>query len=97
MTSEDEPVQYHTLNKPADLRASLDETGIEYLDVDAYKTIVIYQSAVLVVIATDGHATEATAFTVELWEPPADGIEREADDLLTTFIDRVVPADTTSQ
>jgi hypothetical protein len=97
MTSEDESVQHRTLHEPADLRAALDETGIEYLDVDAHKTIVIYQGAVLVVIATDGRATEATAFTVELWEPPADGIEREADELLTAFVDRVVPSDATSQ
>ncbi|MDS0223505.1 hypothetical protein NDI54_19375 [Haloarcula sp. S1AR25-5A] len=97
MTSEDEPVQHCTLHEPANLRATLDETGVEYLDVDNHKTIVIYQSAVLVLLATDGHATEATAFTVELWEPPADGIERDPDDLLAAFIERVVPQAESSQ
>jgi len=91
MTSEDEPVQRYTVNEPADLRAALDNTAIEYLDVDDKKTIVIYRSAVLVLTATDGHATNATAFTVELWEPPADNFEYEPDDLLTSFFDKLIP------
>jgi len=97
MTSEDEPVQHCTVNEPADLRAALDDTAIEYLDVDDEKTIVIYRSAVLVLTATDGHATNATAFTVELWEPPADNFEYESDDLLTSFVDELIPPNKESQ
>ncbi|WP_312622035.1 hypothetical protein [Haloarcula sp. 1CSR25-25] len=91
MTSEDEPVQHCTLDEPADLRAALEEAAIEFLDVDDDKTVVIYRSAVLIVRATEGHATNATAFTVELWEPPADDFEYEPDELLTTFIDELIP------
>lgn len=91
MTSEDEPVQHRTLNEPADLRTKLDEAAIEYLEVDDAKTIVIYRSAVLVVKATNGRVTNATAFTVELWEPPADNFEYEPDDLLTSFVDELIP------
>jgi len=90
MTSEDELVQHCTLDEPADLRVALDEAAIEYLDVDDDKTVVIYRSAVLIVKATDGHATNATAFTVELWEPPANNFEYEPDDLLTTFISKLI-------
>jgi hypothetical protein len=91
MTSEDEPVQHCTLDEPADLRAALEEAAIEFLDVDDDKTVVIYRSAVFVVEATEGHATNATAFTVELWEPPTDNFEYEPDDLLTTFTDELIP------
>jgi len=97
MTSEDGPVQRCTLNEPVDLRVALDEAAIEYLDVDDDKTIVIYRSAVLIVRATEGHATNATAFAVELWEPPADDFEYEPDDLLATFIDELIPREKRSQ
>ena len=97
MTSEDGPVQHCTLDEPADLRVALDKAAIEYLDVDDDKTVVIYRSAVFVVEATEGHATNATAFTVELWEPPTDNFEYEPDDLLATFIDELIPREKRSQ
>lgn len=89
MTGEDEPVQHCTLDEPVDLRTALDAAAIEYLDVDDHRTIVIYQNAILMVIATEGQATAAKAFDVELWEPPADEFDRDPDDLLTAFIDEL--------
>jgi hypothetical protein len=40
--------------------------------------------------ATEGHATAARAFDAALWEPPADGVDRDPVDRLTAFIDRLV-------
>ena len=97
MTSEDEPIQHCTLIESANLRTRLDEAAIEYLEVDDAKTVVIYRSAVLVVKATDGHITKVTAFTVELWEPPADDFEYEPDDLLNSFVDELIPPEKRSQ
>lgn len=90
MTDEEEPVQHCTLDTAVDLPNALEAAAIEYLDVDDHRTIVIYQSAILMVTATDGQATAARAFDVALWEPPADGSARDTVDLLTAFIDELV-------
>jgi hypothetical protein len=87
---ENEPVQHCTVDKPADLHTALDTAAIEYLDVDDHRTIVIYQSAILMVTSTDGQATAARAFDVALWEPPADDSARDPADLLTAFNDELV-------
>jgi hypothetical protein len=90
MTGDDEPMQHCTLDEPADLPAALEAAAIEYLDVDNHRTIVIYQSAIFMVTATEGQATTAQAFDVELWEPPANEFDRDPEDLLTAFIDELV-------
>jgi len=90
MADEEEPVQHCTLNTAVDIPKALEATVIEYLDVDDHRTIVIYQSAILMVTATEGHATAAQAVDVALWEPPADGVDRDLVDLLTAFIDELV-------
>lgn len=51
-----------------DIPNALEAAGIEYLDVDDTRTIVIYQSAILMVTATEGDASAAQAFDVALWE-----------------------------
>jgi hypothetical protein len=70
-----------------DLRAALDAAAIEYLDVDEHRTVVIYQQAILMVIATDGQASAARSFDVELWEEPAHDPNRDPEALLTSFLD----------
>lgn len=95
MTGEDEPVQYCTVNESINLRAALQESGIEYLDVDDDRTVVIYQRSILMVTAIDGHATAACEFEVALWEPPTN-FEREPDALLTMFLEELLASTDTS-
>lgn len=90
MVDEEEPVQHCTLDTAVDLPNALEAAAIEYLDVDDHRTIVIYQSAILMVTATEGQVSAARAFDVALWEPPADDSDRDPADLLTAFIDEVV-------
>ena len=68
----------------------LSTSAFRFDGVDDTRTIVIYQSAVLMVTATDGQASAARAFDVALWEPPVDYSDRNSVDLLTAFIDEVV-------
>ena len=90
MTDEDESVQHCTLDEPVDIPAALEVAAIEFLDVDDQRTIVIYQQAILMVIASKGQATEAWEFTVELWEEPPDGLPRDPDDFVTAFLDELL-------
>ena len=87
MTGEDEPAEHCTLSDPVDLRASLDAAAIEYLDVDEYRTVVIYQEAILMVIATDSQASAARSFDVELWAEPVHDPDRDPGNLLRAFLD----------
>ncbi|WP_240471193.1 hypothetical protein [Halorubrum tropicale] len=73
-----------------DIPTALEAAAIEYLDVDDQRTIVIYQHAILMVIASEGQATETREFTVELWEEPPDGFPRDPDDLVTAFLDELL-------
>ena len=86
MTDEDELVHHYTVDEPVDIPAALEAAAIEYLDVDDQRTIVIYQHAILMVIASEGQATETREFTVELWEEPPDGLPRDPDALVTAFL-----------
>ncbi|SEH66602.1 hypothetical protein SAMN05192561_12511 [Halopenitus malekzadehii] len=90
MTDENEPVQHCTVDEPVNLPTALEAAAIEYLDVDDQRTIVIYQHAILMVIASEGQATAAREFTVELWEEPPDGLPRDPDDLITAFLDELL-------
>jgi hypothetical protein len=90
MTDDEEPVQQCTLDTAVDIPKALEAAAIEYLDVDEHRTIVIYQSAILMITATEGQATAARAFDVALWEPPVEDFDRDPVDLLTAFIDELV-------
>jgi hypothetical protein len=90
MGDDEEPVQHCQLDAPVDIPQTLAAAGIEYLDVDDTRTVVIYRSGILMVTATDGHASAARAFDVELWEPPMEDTNRDPADFFTTFIDEVV-------
>jgi hypothetical protein len=90
MTDDDEPVQHCRLDTGVDIPNALEAAGIEHLDVDVTRTIVIYQSAILMITATEGQATAARAFDVALWEPPVDDFDRDPVALLTAFIDELV-------
>jgi hypothetical protein len=48
---------------------------------------VIYQQAILMVIATEGKASAARSFDVEQWEEPAHNPDRDPEDLLAAFLD----------
>jgi hypothetical protein len=90
MGDKEEPVQHCLLDVPVDILNALEAAAIEYLDVDDQRTIVIYQSAILMVTATDGHASAAQAFDVALWEPPVGDFDRDPADLLTAFLDELL-------
>lgn len=90
MTGEDGPVQHCEMSEPVNLLTALAAAGIEHLDVDEHRTIMIYQHAILMVIATEGKATTARVFDVELWESPAHDPNRDPDTLLSAFIDELM-------
>lgn len=90
MTGEDEPTQHYTLDESADLRTALEAAAVEYLDVDEHRTIVIYQQAILMVIATEGQATAAREFDVELWKEPKNDPDRDPDSLFAAFVDELL-------
>jgi hypothetical protein len=96
MASEDEPVQHCTLAESVDLRTALQAAAIEYLDVDEHRTVVIYQQAILMVIATEGQATAAQVFDVELWKEPPNDPDRNPESLFAAFIDELVTATETT-
>ena len=88
--SEDEPVRHCTVDGPANLRAALDAAAIEYLDVDDHRTIIIYQSAILMVIVTEGEATAAQSFDIEFWKAPPDSPDHDPDVLFAAFIEELM-------
>ena len=81
-----DPTVHCTLTSAVDLRAGLNSAHIEHLDVDVERVIVIYQNAILMVVATEGDATAARAFDVELWEPPLHGHDRDGEEVLQMFV-----------
>jgi hypothetical protein len=87
---EDDVVRQYELASAIDLREALAAAAIDFLDVDNERTIVIYQSAIIMLTATDGTATAARAFDAELWEPPAEEVGHEPAELLTTLVDELL-------
>ncbi|MBV0926352.1 hypothetical protein KTS45_19270 [Halomicroarcula limicola] len=91
MTADEMPMQHCTLPEPIDIKDTLERVGIEHLDVDEERTVVIYQQAILKVIATDGRITATQELDVELWEA-APGSTPDPDAVLTAFTDELVTA-----
>lgn len=87
--SEDEPAQHCELAEQVNLLAALKSAAIEHLDVDTHRVIAIYQSAVLMIIVTEGQITSATAINVELWSLPPYDPDYEPSEILSMFIDRL--------
>ena len=85
--SEDEPAKHCELAEQVNLLAALKSTVIEHLDVDTHRVIAIYQSAVLMIIVTEGQITSATAIDVEIWSPPPYDPDYEPSEILSMFID----------
>jgi hypothetical protein len=97
MVSDNDPVQQCTVAEPVDLRAALEKAAIEHLDVDDQRTIIIYQQAILMAIATEEQATATREFNVEFWKKPPDNPTRDPDDLLTAFIDELLATTDTTR
>ena len=88
--SEDEPARHCTVDGPANLRVALDAAAIEYLDVDDHRTIIIYQSAILMVITTEGKATAAQSFDIEFWKAPPNSPDHDPKALFEAFIEELM-------
>lgn len=82
-------MQHCELAEQVNLLAAFKSAAIEHLDVDAYRVIAIYQSAVLMTIATEGQITSATAIDVELWNPPPRNPDHDDCEILSMFIGRL--------
>jgi len=93
---EDDVVRQYELASVIDLREALAAAAIDFLDVDNERTVVIYQSAIIMLTATDGTATATRAFDVELWEPPAEKVRHEPTELLTTLVEELLTMTGTS-
>jgi len=89
MAADENPVKHCTVDAPLDLQASLADLGVDHLSIDAGRTIVIYQSAILLLVATEGEIDAARGFDVELWEPPIESRDRRPEELLSTFLERL--------
>jgi hypothetical protein len=97
MEGDDDPVQQCTVADPVDLYAALESAAIEYLGVDDHRTIVIYQQAILMVIAIEGEATTALEFDVALWKASPDNSAHDPNNLLTEFIDELLATTDTTR
>jgi hypothetical protein len=97
MTGDETPVEHYALGEPIDLRSALAAAGIDYLALDDQRTIVIYQQAILMLIATEGSATTAQAFDVEFWKEPPTDPDRDPDSLFATFIDELLATTETTR
>lgn len=97
MPDADTPVRQCTLPDEVDVHNALDDAGIEHLDVDDQRTIVIYLSAVLELIVGEGQLSATTEFAVELWEPPVEETDSDGDELLATFIDELLAVTETTR
>lgn len=78
--------------QPCNLLAVLDDLGIEYLDVDAERTIAIYQSAILMLVVRNGDFEDVSSLEVEIREPPVHETTAGSDKLLDTFLEEVTTA-----
>ena len=97
MAGEDDPVQHCTLAESVDLLKALAAAEIEHLDVDEHRTIVIYQQAILMVIATERQATAAREFDVEFWKESPNDPDRDPESLLAAFIDELLTTTETTR
>ena len=50
----------------------------------------IYQQAILMLIATEGSATTAKAFDIEFWEGSPTDPDRDPDSLVAAFSDKLL-------
>ena len=86
---EDDIVRRYQLDTPISLPETLDAAGIEALEVDDTRMVVIYHQAIIILTATDGTPTAATAIKAELWEPPLNDSTDPAE-LLSSLIDELL-------
>ncbi|MBX0297650.1 hypothetical protein [Haloarcula nitratireducens] len=97
MTADEAPVHHGTLPEPTNLRDTLERAGIEHLDVDEERIVVIYQQAILMVTATDGQITATQELDIELWEAAPRSTAPDSDAVLTSFTDELAAATGTPQ
>lgn len=64
MASDEPAAQRCELRTSANLLAALDECNLEHLDVDEYRTFVLYREAVLDLRVKEGRLTAASAFRI---------------------------------
>ncbi|MBX0297781.1 hypothetical protein [Haloarcula nitratireducens] len=92
MTTDETPVHHGTLPEPTNLRDTLERAGIEHLDVDEERIVVIYQQAILMVTATDGQVTATQELEIELWEAAPHSTASDPESVLTSFTDELAAA-----
>jgi hypothetical protein len=87
---EDDPVQRCTMDEPANLRTSLERAGIEFLDIDEQRTVVIFQQAIFILTATKGEITATREFEARLWKEPIDEPNRDPEQLLNALVNALL-------
>jgi len=73
-----------------DVLAALEAAAIEHLGVDDRRAIVIYQSAIFMLTATEGEISAVEAVEVEVWEPPANDIALDSTELLGVLVEEML-------
>ncbi|WP_226021938.1 hypothetical protein [Halomicrobium salinisoli] len=79
---DDGPTQRYALSEQVDLSAGFEAAGIEYLEVNERRTVIIYRNSVIMLNTVDGTITAADEYKLELWEPSPDSRREEYDDVL---------------
>ena len=85
----DDVARQYQFGTPINLPETLAAAGIEALEVDDTRVIVIYHQAIIMLTATDGSPSDATVIKAELWEPPLNSSTDPAD-LLSALIDELL-------
>lgn len=96
MPSAENASQRCDLQADADLLAALDELVIEHLDVDAYRTFVLYREAVLDLRVVEGTLAAARTFTVASQGFAWHVSNPDPDAVITAFCRELVAATDTS-
>ena len=83
---DDEIVRSYEFASGVDIPTMLEAVGIESLDVDDHRTVILYRSAIFICTVTEGTINAAQSVDIELWEPPRKNIGREPPELFQDFV-----------
>ncbi len=83
---DNEIVRSYEFASGVDIPTMLEAVGIESLDVDEHRIVILYRSAIFICTVTEGTVEAAHTVDIELWEPPRNNIGREPPELFEDFV-----------
>lgn len=87
--TQDLPSVELSLETPVNIFTSLDQAGVDYVDVDDQRVFVIYLNAIFNVTVNRGLLTAAEEATVDCWEAPQfrSGVQKSAETATNGLVD----------